>query len=225
MVVVVASGLAFAYWLPDVVAGLKIWFKVAPILGMAFWLGLLWRRATVAGAWASAIVALAAWWLATRGFVVEAVQGWAIAAPWRLVWHRSGAPAEIYEPWQIAFYLAAGTLAGIVVSLLTRPVARRAARSVLCPDPHADRAGRGRRRAVHAPGWGRTARTADARDGLRPGDPPAVAHLGARVPRRLGGGRRADRMRSFCWSGSEGRPDHQATLPQPAGAFAAEHER
>ena len=81
MVVVVACGLAVAYWLPDVVAGLKIWFKVAPILGVAFWLGLLWRRATVAGAWASAIVALAAWWLATRGFVVDAVQGWAIAEP------------------------------------------------------------------------------------------------------------------------------------------------
>jgi len=78
----------------------------------------------VAGAWASAIVALGAWWLATRGFVVEAVQGWAIAADWRLVWHRSGAPPEIYEPWQIAFYLTAGTLAGIVVSLLTRPVGR-----------------------------------------------------------------------------------------------------
>ena len=122
MVVVGASGLGFAYWLPDVVAGLKIWFKVAPILGIAFWLGLLWRRTTVAGAWASAIVALAAWWLATRGFVVEQVQGWAIAASWRLVSQRSGAPPEIYEPWQIAFYLAAGTLAGIVVSLLTRPV-------------------------------------------------------------------------------------------------------
>ena len=124
MVVVVACGLADAYWLPDVVAGLKIWFKVAPILGIAFWLGLLWRRATAAGAWASAIFALGAWWLATRGFVVDAVERWPIAEPWRLVGHRSGAPPEIYEPWQIAFYLAAGTLAGIVVSLVTRPVPR-----------------------------------------------------------------------------------------------------
>jgi len=117
----VASGLAFAYWLTDVVAGLKIWFKVAPIMGIAFWLGLLWRPANAAGAWASAIAALSAWWLATRGFVVEHVETWPIAAPLRLVWHRSGAATEIYEPWQIAFYLSAGTLAGIVVSLLTRP--------------------------------------------------------------------------------------------------------
>jgi Na+/proline symporter len=121
MVVVVACGLADAYWLPDVVAGLKIWFKVAPILGIAFWLGLLWRRATVAGAWASALVALGAWWLATRGFIVQAVRDWPMAADLRLVWHRSGAAPEIYEPWQIVFYLTAGALAGIVVSLLTRP--------------------------------------------------------------------------------------------------------
>jgi Na+/proline symporter len=121
MVLVVAGGLAFAYWLPDVVAGLKIWFKVAPIMGIAFWLGLLWRRANAAGAWASAIAALAAWWLATRGFVVNHVATWALAAPLRLVWERSGAPSEIYEPWQIAFYLSAGTIAGVIVSLLTRP--------------------------------------------------------------------------------------------------------
>jgi Na+/proline symporter len=124
MSLIVAGGLAFAFWIPDVVAGLKIWFKVAPILGISFWLGLLWRPANVAGAWAAAVVALLTWWLATRGFFVEAVQSWGLAAPLGLVWHRSGAPAEIYEPWQIALYLGAGILTGIVVSLLTRPVDR-----------------------------------------------------------------------------------------------------
>jgi hypothetical protein len=71
----------------------------------------------------SAIAALAAWWLATRGFVVEQVRTWSIAGPLRLVGHPSSALTEIYEPWQIAFYLTVGTLAGIVVSLVTRPVA------------------------------------------------------------------------------------------------------
>jgi hypothetical protein len=42
----------------------------------------------------------------------------------RLVWRQSGEKTEIYEPWQIAFYLSAGLLAGVVVSLLTRPVER-----------------------------------------------------------------------------------------------------
>jgi Na+/proline symporter len=121
MVVVGMGGLAFAYWMPSVVEGLKIWFKVAPIMGIAFWLGLLWRRANAPGAWASAIAAVAAWWLATRGFVVEQVQTWSIAGHLRLVGHPSSALTEIYEPWQIAFYLTVGTVAGIVVSLLTRP--------------------------------------------------------------------------------------------------------
>jgi Na+/proline symporter len=124
MVLVVAGGVAFAYSLADVVAGLKIWFKVAPIMGIAFWLGLLWRRTNAAGAWASAFAALAAWWLATQPFFVREVQTWPIAGPLRLVWRQSGAKTEIYEPWQIAFYLSAGLLAGVVVSLLTRPVER-----------------------------------------------------------------------------------------------------
>jgi Na+/proline symporter len=124
MVLVVAGGLAFAYWLPDVVVGLKIWFKVAPIMGIAFWLGLLWRPSNASGAWASAIAALGAWWLATQGFFVRIVESWPIAGPLRLVWRKSGAAPEIYEPWQIAFYLTAGTVAGVVVSLLTRPVDR-----------------------------------------------------------------------------------------------------
>ena len=124
MVLVGAGGLAFAYWMPNVVEGLKIWFKVAPIMGIAFWLGLLWRRTNAAGAWASAVAALAAWWLATRGFVVEQVQTWSIAERFRLVWHPTSAMTEIYEPWQISFYLTVGTLAGIAVSLLTRPVAQ-----------------------------------------------------------------------------------------------------
>ncbi len=103
-------------------AGLKIWFKVAPIMGIAFWLGLSWRPANAAGAWASAVSAVAAWWLATQPFFVRMVERWPIAKPLWLVWHRSGSADEIYEPWQIAFYLAAGTIAGVVVSLLTRPV-------------------------------------------------------------------------------------------------------
>ena len=98
MVLVVAGGLAFAYWLPDVVAGLKIWFKVAPIMGIAFWLGLLWRRANAAGCLGVGDRGAGAWWLATRGFVVDHVQTWPIAGPLRLVWHRSGARPRSTSP-------------------------------------------------------------------------------------------------------------------------------
>ncbi|MGB0606580.1 MAG: sodium:solute symporter family protein [Candidatus Latescibacterota bacterium] len=119
--VVVAGGVFFAFWLSGVVEGLEIFWKISPMMGIAFWLGLFWRRATTAGAWASTAAALFAWWLTTT----EAFVGWAMGLPGadslRFVIERSGG-AEIYLPWQMIFYLVVGTLVGIAVSLLTRPV-------------------------------------------------------------------------------------------------------
>jgi Na+/proline symporter len=118
---VVAGGVFFAFWLTGVVEGLEIFWKISPMMGIAFWLGLFWRRATTAGAWASTAAALFAWWLTTTGAFV----GWLGALPLndalRLVVERNGG-FEMYLPWQMIFYLVVGTVAGIVVSLLTRPV-------------------------------------------------------------------------------------------------------
>ena len=36
--VVVACGVVFAFWLPGVVAGLEIFWKIAPMMGISFWL-------------------------------------------------------------------------------------------------------------------------------------------------------------------------------------------
>lgn len=116
--VVVVAGLTLAYSFPDVVGGLKVWLKVGPMMGIAFWLGLLWRRATVAGAWASTLAGFAAWWLVSRPFFVRWVASLELAEPLGLV-AGAGAKAAIYEPWQITFYLSSGILAGILVSLST----------------------------------------------------------------------------------------------------------
>jgi Na+/proline symporter len=121
-VLIVLGGLMFARWLPDVVKGLEIWLSIAPMLGMAFWLGLFWRGMTPAGAWASAIAGFGAWFLATQSAFVERVNELPFAHALRLVWIESGKPAELYEPWRIAFYMAAGVSAGILVSLVTRKV-------------------------------------------------------------------------------------------------------
>jgi Na+/proline symporter len=124
MVVTVAGGVAFAYWVPDVIAALKIWFRIAPMMGIVFWLGLLWRRMTVAGAWAATLAGFSAWYLVTtRGFV-EFAQRLPHADALRLVWIESGRAAHIYEPWTITCYLSAAVVAGIVVSLLTPSVAK-----------------------------------------------------------------------------------------------------
>ena len=120
--VVVAGGIAFAYYVKGVVPALKIWYKVVPMMGIAFWMGLLWRRATVAGAWASTIGGFATWWLVTRSWFAC----WAGQLPWadelRLVWEKQDGSVTIYEPWQIASYLATGLACGIAVSLVTRRV-------------------------------------------------------------------------------------------------------
>ena len=121
--VVVVAGLVLAYSFPDVVAGLKVWLKVGPMMGIAFWLGLLWRPANVAGAWASTLAGFAAWWLVTRPFFVTWAASLSVAEPLRLV-SGNGSQAAIYDPWQITIYLSAGLITGAVVSLVTRPVNR-----------------------------------------------------------------------------------------------------
>ena len=115
--VIVALGVVFAFWVEDVVKGLMIWFKIAPMMGVAFWLGLVWRKTTVAGAWASTIAGFGTWWLLTQPAVIDWVGTLSFADSWRLLWE-----GEIYDPWVILAYLSAALGAGVGVSLLTRPV-------------------------------------------------------------------------------------------------------
>jgi Na+/proline symporter len=119
--VIVVGGLTFAYWVSDVIKGVEIWFQINPMMGIAFWLGLLWRRMTTAGAWASTLAGFGTWWLATREFAVDWAARLPFAEPLRLVWVEQGT-AAIYKPWEILAYMVAATSAGIVVSLFTRRV-------------------------------------------------------------------------------------------------------
>ena len=118
---VVTGGVVFAYWLPGIVAGLEIFWKVSAMMGLAFWLGLFWRRTTVAGAWAATLVSFGAWFLTSRIAVGRFVWDFdAVVTPHLpafMVW--SG---TLYLPWQMVFYLSAGLVAGVVASLLTKPV-------------------------------------------------------------------------------------------------------
>jgi len=120
---IVAGGVAFAYWLPNVVKGLEIFWKISPMMGIAFWLGLFWRRTTVAGAWASTLTAFGVWWLTAQEFFISWLGSLSMAKPLTFVFVKNGVP-EVYLPWQMVFYLAAGLIAGVAVSLFTRPVAK-----------------------------------------------------------------------------------------------------
>ncbi len=120
-VVTVGFALVFAYKISGVVKGLEFFWKTGLLLGIAFWLGLFWKRATTAGAWASFLGAALTWWLTTQQFFVKLVNGIPHAESLRLVIERE-AGLEIYYPWAIILYIAAGLILGVVVSLLTKPV-------------------------------------------------------------------------------------------------------
>jgi Na+/proline symporter len=116
---VVLGGIIFAYYVPNVKTALEIWFKVAPPLGIAFWLGLLWRRTTPIGAWAATVAGFAAWWVTTRSQFVSAVAAIPLAEPLDIVVSAAGKPPVIDQPWVILFYTASALIAGVVVSLVT----------------------------------------------------------------------------------------------------------
>ncbi len=123
-VVVVSGGVAFAYGLRGVVEGLEIFWKISAMMGIAFWLGLFWRRMTTAGAWATTLI----------GFAVMLFTS-EIAFGERVIWDFNKYFAEylpqfmlfdgkLHLPWQMILYLVAGLVSGIVASLVTQPVAK-----------------------------------------------------------------------------------------------------
>ena len=119
---VVVGGVVFAYLMRDVPSALENFWKLSAMIGVAFWLGLFWRRMTVAGAWAATLTSVATWLLVTRPFFVRFLAGLPAipGAPW--VWEQGGVQT-VYLPWQMVFYLTTGIVAGIAASLLSRPVA------------------------------------------------------------------------------------------------------
>jgi len=122
-IAVVVGGGLFAYWLPNVVRGLEVFWKISPMMAIGFWLAFFWRRITSAGAWASTLAAFATWWLTAQEFFITWLSKFSLSQSLRFIFIRDGV-AEVYLPWQMVFYLVAGTIAGVVASLLTAPVAK-----------------------------------------------------------------------------------------------------
>ncbi|WP_169981064.1 sodium:solute symporter family protein [Tautonia rosea] len=118
-VAIVAGGIVFAWAVPDVITALNIWFRIAPMMGIAFWLGLSWRRTTPAGAWAVTLTGFACWWLAELPNVAALVARMPMAEAFGIVRLTSEGRLAIAEPWVIALYTGAAVIAGVVVSLAT----------------------------------------------------------------------------------------------------------
>jgi len=95
-VVIVGGGVFFAYAMPSVLQGI-IWFMdIAAILGISWWVGVIWRRANVKGSWVSIISASVA-----------------LVAAFNLF------PGD--NAMQMTFLLSFGLVGMIVGTLLTKP--------------------------------------------------------------------------------------------------------
>lgn len=108
---IVAGGLSFAFLVGNVREGLMLFFKMQALMGAAFWIGLVWRRATPIGAWAATLVGFAIMW----GTNLPPFHAWAAEnLPEFMIWD-----GKFRDSWQILCYLVGGFGAGIVVSLVT----------------------------------------------------------------------------------------------------------
>lgn len=113
---VVVAGVLYAYWLDGVIQGLEIFWKIAPMMGIPFWLGLFWRRTTPAAAWTSTLGALFAWWISSQGFFAD----WLTTLSLSNMVTDTGGTLAISLPWQMVFYLVTGLVLGIATSFFTK---------------------------------------------------------------------------------------------------------
>lgn len=99
--------------------------KVIALLGAAFWLGAVWRRANSAGVWASFVASVVVWWSMTvpekmhSGFALLDAGGAELAHLSRLLHLR-----DLSKSTQILVMLLVEFGVLILVSLLTRPQSR-----------------------------------------------------------------------------------------------------
>ncbi|MBN1478175.1 sodium:solute symporter family protein [Candidatus Sumerlaeota bacterium] len=119
--VVVLFGIIYSFWLENIVQGLEIFWKIAAMMGVAFWAGLFWRRATSAGAWAATLGSFGAW-MFTGKISLFGHELWNFDArlAHRLPEFMLRSDGGLALHWQMIIYLVVGLIACVVVSLLTR---------------------------------------------------------------------------------------------------------
>ncbi len=120
-VVIVLISIMCAFAFENVVQALEIFWKISPMMGIPFFVGLFWRRATRASAWASTIAGYLML-LFTMKVVILGRTLWDFNAhfadrlPEFMLYN-----SRLALHWQMIFYLTTGFVIAIVVSLFTRP--------------------------------------------------------------------------------------------------------
>ena len=120
-VIVVVFGIIVAFGISGVVQGLEIFWKVTAMMGIPIWASFFWRKATVAGTWASTLSSFTAWMFTSKLDFI----GWDFNArvaqylPDFMLYN-----GGLSLPWQMIFYLTVGLTVMILVSRFTKPPAK-----------------------------------------------------------------------------------------------------
>ncbi|MHC4116178.1 MAG: sodium:solute symporter family protein [Planctomycetota bacterium] len=115
---VVILGIFVAFTLESVVEGLELYWMLSALMGIAFWAGLFWRRATAAGAWAATLTSFGILVFTSTeplGIAWDFNVHFADKLPAFMLWD-----GGLSVPWQMILYLSAGFIVMVVVSLLTK---------------------------------------------------------------------------------------------------------
>jgi Na+/proline symporter len=102
--------IALSYMFTDMPAAMRFLWKYVPLMGIAWFMAILWKRANRWGAIASFFSALAA--AALAQWVLPKFELWGMKVTWT---------GDAGLPWTITLYLLAGVGMGIIVTLLTPP--------------------------------------------------------------------------------------------------------
>jgi Na+/proline symporter len=117
-VLVVIVGIFVAFRLESVVEGLEFYWMLSALMGIAFWAGLFWRRATPAGAWAATLTSLGVFIFTSSkplGIPWDFNVHFADKLPAFMLWEE-----KLSVPWQMILYLSTGFIVMVVVSLFTK---------------------------------------------------------------------------------------------------------
>lgn len=122
---IVLMAVFIAFGLPSVIRGVEVFWMVSAMMGIPFWVGLFWRRATAAGAIAGPLAGLTVWFF-TSDVHVCGCEIWNFSAAFsghlpHFMFNNDNGEAILRMPWQMFFYLSAGFLTCVLVSLCTKP--------------------------------------------------------------------------------------------------------
>lgn len=118
---VVGVGVWVALYEGSVVKKLELMWKVEVMTAMAFWLGIFWRRATVAGAWAATVTVVVVLVVTSQKWFANGLAASDIEWLRQLTRSNPEGVVSIWLPWQMLAYITAGFAAGIIASLLSKP--------------------------------------------------------------------------------------------------------